>query len=58
MMSLKFYLIMASLILINVAASALNFHEYLLSSEPIHMVCGFVSAAVAILLIIQLSKEL
>lgn len=57
-MSLKLYLIMAFLILINVAASALNFHEYILSSEAIHMVCGFVSAAVAILLTIQFGKEL
>ncbi len=57
-MNLKFYLIMAFLILINVAASALNFHEYLLSSDAINMVCGFVSAAVAILLIIQFGKEL
>lgn len=57
-MSLKFYLIMVCLILINVASSALNFHEYLLSSDAINMLFGFVSATIAILLIIQLSKEL
>jgi uncharacterized membrane protein HdeD (DUF308 family) len=57
-MSLKFYLIMVCLILINVVSSALNFHLYLSNGEPIKMIFGFVSAAVAILLIIQLSKEL
>lgn len=57
-MSLKSYVTMSFLILINVALSALNFHKYLLSSYAINMICGFVSAAVAILLIIQLSKEL
>lgn len=57
-MSLKFFLIMIFLILINVAASGLNFHLYLLNGEPVNMICGFVSAAVAILLIIPFGKEL
>ena len=57
-MSLKFYLIMSFLILINVVSSALNFHEYLLSSEPINMVFCFVSTTIAIMLIIQFGKEL
>ena len=57
-MSLKFYLIMVCLILINAASSGWNFHLYLSNGEPIKMILGFVSAAVAILLIIQLSKEL
>jgi hypothetical protein len=57
-MSLKFYLIMSFLILINVVSSALNFHEYLLSSDAKNMVFGFVSATIAILLIIQFGKEL
>ena len=53
-----FYLVGSFLILINVAASALNFHLYLSSGEPINMICAFISAAVSILIIIQLSKEL
>lgn len=57
-MSLKFYLIMVCLILINVASSGWNFHLYLSSGEPKNMIFGFISAAVAILLTIQLSKEL
>lgn len=57
-MSLKFYVIGSFLILINVAASALSFHAYLSNGNPISLICGFISAVVAILLIIQLSKEL
>lgn len=57
-MSLKFYVIGSLLILINVAASALSFHAYLSNGNPISLICGFISAVVAILLIIQLSKEL
>ena len=57
-MSLKFLLIIIFSILINVAASGFNFHLYLLNGEPANMICGFVSAALAILLIIQLGKEL
>ena len=57
-MSLKFYLRRSFLILINVAASALNFHEYILSPNAINMVLCFVSAAIAILLTIHFGEEL
>lgn len=56
-MSLKNLLITLSLILINVALAGMNFHLYLLNGELINMVCGFISAAVAILLTIQFGKE-
>lgn len=57
-MSLKFYVIGSFIILINVAASALSFHAYMSNGNPISMICGFISAVVSILLIIQLSKSL
>jgi hypothetical protein len=56
-MSLKSYLIMVCLILINAALVGVHFHLYLLNGELINMVCGFISVAVAILLTIQFGKE-
>ena len=57
-MSLIFYVIGSFIILINVAASALSFHLYLSNGNPISLICGFISAVIVILIIIQLSKEL
>ena len=56
-MSLKNLLITLFLILTNVALVGVHFHLYLLNGDLINMVCGFISAAVAILLIIQFWKE-
>jgi len=57
-MILKSYLIGSLLILINVTASVLSFYTYLSNGNPISMICGFISAVIVILIIIQLSKEL
>ena len=57
-MRAMFFLITILLMTINAAFAGWNFHLYLVDGNPVNMICGFTSVAVAVLLLIAIGKEL
>ena len=57
-MDVKYFLVAFLVMTINAAWAGWSFHLYLVDGNPVDMVSGFVSAAVAALVLILIGKKL